>query len=361
MKFFENGAARPLFENGAARPLFENGAARPPVPPRAGTRRPISLLFLVGVLAGCSSSNPNPGGPTTSASVAYTAIGASDAVGYGSSVPCANPPLIAVPTCPGGTGYVPDLRNLLIEAGDTVTLNDLGISGAVIGPDILATSNKYGALGSADACQPRSSSDAYPADFIDAELPQLTGKETLITIFAGGNDTNGIANAAACMSAAGASTLQLDAFVVAEIAAFGNDFQKLVSAVHAKSPSARIVIANLPNFALIPVGLQQTTAGQQLLAALSTGFDLDVIDKAAALGYPVVDLLCNPQSYVSTNFYTDGFHPDDAGYADFARVFYAQITAATPAQPSTTCSYASAQAHLTSRPDRPFSDFSRPH
>jgi lysophospholipase L1-like esterase len=293
--------------------------------------------------------------------VVYTAIGASDAVGYGASVPCANPPLIAVPTCPGGTGYVPDLRNILVKGGDTVTLNDLGISGAVIGADILATSNKYGALGSADACQPRSAADAYPADFIDAELPQLTGKETLITIFAGGNDTNGIANAAACMSAAGASTLQLDAFVVAEIAAFGNDFQKLVSAVHAKSPSARIVIANLPNFALIPVGLQQTTAGQQLLAALSTGFDLDVIDKAAALGYPVVDLLCDSESYVATNFYTDGFHPDDAGYTAFARAFFAQITAITPAQPSTTCSYASAQAHLMSRPDRPFSDFTRPH
>jgi lysophospholipase L1-like esterase len=312
-----------------------------------------------------SPGTPSPSAtPTTAAAVTnYTAIGASDAVGYGASVPCANPPTVAVPTCPGGTGYVPDLANLLVKAGATVTLNDLGISGAVIGPDILATVNAYGALGTSDACQPRGAGDAYPADFITAELPKVTGNETLVTIFAGGNDTNGIANAAACMSAANppATAAQIQTFVTNEITAFGNDLESLVVQVHTKAPKAKIVIANLPNFSLIPVGQAQSAAGQQLLASISVGIDLNVIDLAAtSFGFPVVDLLCNPQSYVPANFYTDGFHPNDAGYTAFAAAFDAQITAATPTAPSSTCSYASATSRVVGVPVTPFRDFSRP-
>ena len=76
----------------------------------------------------------------------------------------------AVPACPGGTGYVPDLAKFLAGSGAAVTLNDLGISGAVLGPDVLTTVNMYGALGTADQCMPRTAGvDAYPADFITSE------------------------------------------------------------------------------------------------------------------------------------------------------------------------------------------------
>ncbi len=345
----------------------------------------VAVLFAAIGLSACNkdTSTPFPGptsSPTASASasakptatptptaapataVRYTAIGASDAVGYGASVPCANPATVAVPTCPGGTGYVPDIEGLLTSAGATVTLNDLGISGAVLGPDILATVNQYGALGTADQCQPRTAGvDAYPADFITAELPHLTGSETLVTVFAGGNDTNGIANAAACLSEASppASAAQIESFISTEIAAFGSDLTTLLTTIHTKAPNAKIYIANLPNFALIPVGLEQSTAGQELLATISVGIDQSVINQTPSLGVPVVDLLCNPQSYVPANFYTDGFHPDDAGYAAFAAAFYAQIVAATPAPPAASCSYASAEAHLRAVPSAPFRDFSR--
>ena len=311
-------------------------------------------------LAGCSSSNTGPIAPVIVA-IKYTAIGASDAVGYGASVPCANPPTVAVPSCPGGTGYVPDLVKLLTNSSTTVTLNDLGISGAVIGPDILATVNAYGPLGSADQCAPRTQGvDAYPADFITAELPNLTGTETLVTIFAGGNDTNGITNAAACLSAGGATTAQVTSFISTEIGAFATDMNTLLTKVRAKAPNAKIVVANLPNFSQIPVGLAQSAGAQQLLATISVGIDTSVIDPLAKNGIPVVDLLCNPQSYVPANFYTDGFHPDDAGYATFAQAFDAQITAATPAAPSTTCSYVTANAKLRTAPTSALPDFSRP-
>ena len=115
------------------------------------------------VLAACAKNTAVP--PTVSTQVFYTAIGASDAVGYNASIPCANPPAIAVPTCPGGTGYVPVLARTLAANGATVTLDDRGISGAVIGPDILATGNLYGSQGSAAPCQPRTGNDVIPADF----------------------------------------------------------------------------------------------------------------------------------------------------------------------------------------------------
>jgi len=280
--------------------------------------------------------------PAASA-VRYTAIGASDAVGYNASVPCANPPLVAVPTCPGGTGYVPDVAKSLGANGASVTLNDLGISGAVIGPDILAVGNSYGSQGSSAPCKPRTGSDVIPADFITNELPQLTGGETVVTIFAGGNDTNAIVNAAACQIAGGASQAVVSQFVTTEITAFGNDFRNLALAIHTKSPNAKIVIANLPNFAGIPIAQQPALASAKpLLQAVSVGIDTNVYQPAATtFGIPVADLLCNPASYASADFFpgplADGFHPNDTGYAALAAALFAQITAATPTLPLTSC------------------------
>lgn len=58
---------------------------------------------------------------------------------------------------------------------------------------------------------------------------------------------------------------------------------------------------------------------------------------AAVAKIPTVDLLCDPRSYDPANFYVDGFHPDDAGYAIFAAAFLAQIAAMPPALPQTSC------------------------
>ncbi len=312
-----------------------------------------ALLLSVLTLAACASGGgtsvltpqPTPT-PKPKPQVAYTAIGASDAVGYGASKPCttAVPPDIADPTCLGitGTGYVPVLARRLVTAGDTVTLDDLGISGAVLGPDILATVNAYGPITSATPCVPPND---YPTDFLTAELPKVTAASTLVTIFAGGNDTIGLVNAVGC-GAGGTTALEQLAYLQTQIKAFGTDLTALVNGVKTKAPNAKIVIANLPNFALIPVGLVQTAAARQGLAYLSTQIDTQVIDPLAATGIPVVDLLCNSQSYVPANYYTDGFHPNDAGYAAIAGLFYSQISATTPVAPAGACSYALQQSRL---------------
>ncbi len=311
----------------------------------------VSALTVVIALAGCAERSFTPAAPIASpatatptlATVRYTAVGASDAVGYNASVPCANPPAIAVPTCPGGTGYVPLVAKALAANGAPVILNDLGISGAVIGPDILALANRYGSQGSAAPCMPRTGNDVIPADFITNELPQLTGNETVVTIFAGGNDTNAIVNAAACQAAGGASQAAITQFLTAQITAFGNDFRMLALAIHAKAPSAKIVIANLPNFAGIPVAQQAAlAAARPLLQAVSVGIDTNVYQPAATMfGIPVADLLCDPRSYLTSNFFpgplADGFHPNDAGYAALAAALVAQINATNPTLPQTSC------------------------
>ena len=301
------------------------------------------------------TAKPTPTATPTIAAVQYTAVGASDAVGYNASVPCANPPTVAVPTCPGGTGYVPLLGASYAKAkGASLVLDDLGISGAVLGPDIKTLTNMYASASGATPCQPRTAADAVPADFITNELPNVPATATFVTVFAGGNDTNGIVNALAC-GAGGTTTASQTAFITTWITNFGNDFESLVAQIHSKAPNAYIVVANLPNFSQIPIGIEisQTnpTAGQAL-AAVSVGIDQNVINKATAFGVPVVDLLCNAASYLKSNFYpgplADGFHPNDAGYAAFAAAFLAQSTTATPTPPVATCSYATATSRLRS-------------
>lgn len=311
----------------------------------------VTVVAASAALAGCSSDTVHlsPQAPATQApvtAIAYTAIGASDAAGYGATVSCNTaqmPVQVALPACPGGTGYVPDIRNTLAAQPHTaVALNDLGISGAVVGPKTAALIDTYGSATSSAPCQPRTGSDVVPGDFITNELPNVRGNETLVTIFAGGNDTNGIVNAAACLTLAGQSQQQVATFLTSAITQFGQEFQQLVLAVHAKAPKAKIVVANLPNFAGIPFAqTPQVAPVKPLLQAVSVGIDTNVYQPAFALGVPVVDLLCNPSSYDPANFYTDGFHPNDAGYAALAQAFVAQILAAKPTPPQTSCSYMS--------------------
>ena len=56
--------------------------------------------------------------------IVYTAIGASDAMGIGGSVPC-----LPFTDCPNGTGYVPRVARQLEADGHAVTLQELRDSG----------------------------------------------------------------------------------------------------------------------------------------------------------------------------------------------------------------------------------------
>ena len=59
--------------------------------------------------------------------IVYTAIGASDGIGFGSSSPC-----FPSQNVPDGAGYVQILRRDLVATGRTVTHQNLSIPGAVL-------------------------------------------------------------------------------------------------------------------------------------------------------------------------------------------------------------------------------------
>jgi lysophospholipase L1-like esterase len=71
--------------------------------------------------------------------VNYTAIGASDAIGYGSSAVC-----LPFTPCPEGKGYVQLLEKRLKADGKTVSLLNLGLPGGVLSPEIQGIGNQLG-------------------------------------------------------------------------------------------------------------------------------------------------------------------------------------------------------------------------
>src|SRR5689334_11306019 len=112
---------------------------------RHGSRRALRLGVVAAVLAVAACHDNKEGGPSPSPgpvlgeTVSYTAVGASDAIGIGSSVPC-----VPFTPCPDGRGYVPSVARELERQGRTVTLTNLGVPGAVLSPAIQALGNQYG-------------------------------------------------------------------------------------------------------------------------------------------------------------------------------------------------------------------------
>lgn len=312
-------------------------------------------------LAACSTLG-NLGQPDANVSNArsfvYTAVGASDAVGFGSSAPCNTAAVVigadteqmpSPASCPGGRGYVPDISGLLSTGVNTVTLTDLGISGAALGPAERALGNTFEPP--VFGCSP-----CVPGDFITDELPLIPTAQNTITIFAGGNDIDAIFAHVVVACSGGCTQQQVNAVVGPDLANFGADYQTLLNSIHAANPFARIYLANLPNFGLTPRGVcfgaNPASAPafcsasdpplnrpdlQFLLDGISTAMDGLVINAIAAAGVPVVDLECNAKSYDPSNYFVDGFHPDDKGYAALGQLYATAIRNYGAPAPSGNC------------------------
>ena len=221
----------------------------------------------------------------------YTAIGASDATGVGSSAPC--PPLTA---CANGTGYVPLLARRMRDSQREVTLVNVGIAEAVLSPAIQTIARQNGRN--------------VPANFVDHELPLVTSNSTLVTIFGGGNDTLALVDAIE----KGAGGADIRGYVDTQVRAFGADYERLVARVRQRASGAFVMILNLPNMAGLPFSSGYSTQRRQLLQAISAGFSREA-NRRAGSGVVVVDLMCDAGIYDASKFSGDGFHPNDAGYA----------------------------------------------
>ena len=216
-------------------------------------------------------------------------------------------------------GYVQVVERTLRSEGYSVTLTNLGIPTAVIGPGLMA-------LG-------RSLNRTIVGNFIQDEMPFVTSGSTLVTIFAGGNDVLTIS--AALNSGLGANNP--NAYIDDRVREFSADFATLLSGIRQRA-SPRIVILNLPNLGGLPYLANATLAQRQAAQRASVGITTTVINPLVGSDLAVVDLMCDPRSYLSSNYSGDGFHPDDEGYAYVAAEVVAAIKSRSYPAPRSSCS-----------------------
>ena len=260
-----------------------------------------------------SPTGPGPV-PQPNSTIFYTAIGASDAVAVGSSLPC-----VPYTECAEGRGYVQVATRELRARGFTVNLNNLGFPAHVLSRRLQDLGSQYGRT--------------MTGNFIQLQAPFVISNTTLVTIFAGANDVDTIV--AALGGGAGGS--DQNAYINSQIDAFAQEYATLINLVRDRAPSARIVVVNLPNMAGMPRNLPFPLPQRRAQQLLSVGISTRAINTHASSGIVVVDLLCDARSYQAATYSTDGFHPSDTGYAWMAAEIVAAATTGYRA-PASSCS-----------------------
>jgi lysophospholipase L1-like esterase len=278
-----------------------------------------ALLALFGSGIACSKSDnptsPSPT-PTPDGPIFYTAIGASDGIGFGSSSPC-----FPFTDCPDGNGYVQILRRRLRDTGRTVDHRNLSIPGSVLSKTIFDLAASIG----------RPIED-IAGNFIDRQAPFVPTNTTHVTIFAGGNDANVIAQAAR----AGRGGSDVNGYVDGLVRQWGTDLQDLVARIRTRAPNARIVALNMINLAGAPYLASNTTAEKSLMQRVAVGIS-DQVNALTSRNVLVVDLMCDGRLYQPQNYSSDGFHPGDGGYAVFAEDALPALKDGANNQPNTGC------------------------
>jgi lysophospholipase L1-like esterase len=257
----------------------------------------------------------SPTTPTPTNEVVYSVVGASDGIGVGGSVPC----VPFDPDCPSGTGYVYVLKRRLQSDGRTVTLVNRALPGAVLSPAMLTLGRDIGR-------------NDIPGTFVDQVVPFISVGSTHVTVFAGGNDANVIAQ----NIRAGRAGSDIRGFIAQHVNQFGADFEELIRRIRARAASARLVVLNLPNLGAAPYIAGLSTQERSIMQRIATGLT-DRINAAAAQNVLVVDLMCEPRIYEAASYSSDGFHPSDRGYAVMAELAYPAVANGTAPAPSSNC------------------------
>jgi lysophospholipase L1-like esterase len=267
----------------------------------------------------CNSANSDtPTGPTPSTGpIMYTAIGASDGIGIGSSAPC-----FPFTECPDGRGYVQILRRELVNTGRPVTHRNLSVPGSFLSRVIQDLARENG----------RSASEIELAgNFIERQAPFVPADATHITIFAGGNDTNVISEAAARRAGG-----DVNGFIDAQVRQWGTDLNELINRIRGRAPNARIVALNLPNLAGAPYVSSRPTSEKSVIQRVAVGLS-DQVNALTSQGVLVVDLLCDGRLYQPSSYSSDGFHPGDSGYQFFAELTLPALRDGANNAPNTNC------------------------
>jgi lysophospholipase L1-like esterase len=259
-------------------------------------------------------TGPTP--PTPSTPIRYTAVGASDVVGYMSSVPCA----VLFGDCPESKGYVFVAASRLRSEGYNVTVTNRGIPTATISASFQQLGLQYG-------------HEVY-GNLMDGALPFVPRESTVVTIFTGGNDANVITAALG----GGAGAANQTAYIDQQVQNFARDFTALIDGIQERiGPSGRIIALNLPNLARLPYVATRPVQQRQALNRASVGITTTAINPQASRGVRIVDLMCLAAIYAPGSISSDGFHPNDAGYALMAGEVVRAITSASFPNPLATC------------------------
>ena len=135
--------------------------------------------------------------------------------------------------------------------------------------------------------------------------------------------------------ARGAAGSDLRGYINIQVGAFGGDFDRLVRGIRSRAADAFIIVINLPNLAALPYASGATTPQRQVLQQIAVGMSREA-NRQAGTGVSVLDLMCDAQAYDTSRFSSDGFHPNDAGYAYLAQRLQAIVNGAA-SSPSASC------------------------
>ncbi len=206
----------------------------------------------------------------------------------------------------------------MLRSSREVTVNNLGIPTAVLSPSIQTIA--------------RAAGRDVVANFVDAR-----GTVRRAAVHAGhGLRWRERCNALVEAIEKGAAGSDPRGYVTAQVQAFGADYDRVVRGVRARAANAFVVVVNLPNLAALPYARGYGDERRRLLQAVSIGFSREV-NRQGGAGVVVIDLMCDAQVYDPSRFYSDGFHPNDAGYAYLAQRLAAVVNGA-PSTPAASCS-----------------------
>jgi lysophospholipase L1-like esterase len=278
-----------------------------------------AALIAIAPSIACKGKASTPTGPgpvpAPNSTINYTAIGASDAIGFGSTAVC-----LPLSDCPNGRGYVQVATREFRGRGFTVNHRNYGIPASVI-------SRRVGELGA------QYGHETF-GNFLEQQAPFVTPDTTLVTIFAGANDVNTITSALG----RGAGSADQTGFINSQIQLFVEDFASLLRIVRERAPAVRIVAFNLPNMGAIPLLANATLQHRRAAQMLTVGMTTRAINPTTSSGVTVIDLMCDPRSYQASTYSSDGLHPSDAGYAWMAAEVVAAATSQAYRAPLSSCS-----------------------
>ncbi len=261
---------------------------------------------------GSGGSPTTPSGPPAAGSaLVYSAVGASDVMGIGSTTPC-----FLFEDC-NGTGYVWVAARQLRASGYTVTVGNLGIPASVISRSFQDLGTQYGRI--------------IGGNILEQEMPFVRRDASFVTVFAGANDVNTVT--AALGGGAGGSNPT--AYIDDKVTTFGNDFTSLLNGIRARAPQARIIVLNLPNLAALPYLASTSLAQKQAAQRASVRLTTNVFNTQQ--GVTVIDLMCDTRVYASSFYSQDGFHPNDNGYAILGAEVVKALTSSSYAAPRASC------------------------